>query len=55
MQAYREYKMLLDNGILEELYPELSGNWEEDKKLFINILEMNELFTKKIDVDYEEE
>lgn len=54
MTPYKQYKMLLANGILEELYPELTGEWEEDKKTFINIIEMNEMFTKNLDVDYDE-
>ena len=28
-----EYDQLLKSGMFFELYPELSGNWEEDKEI----------------------
>lgn len=54
MTAKKEYLFLQSNGMLEELYPELSGNWDEDRKEFTVLWELNETFTKQIDVDYEE-
>ena len=54
MTAKKEYLFLQGNGMLEELYPELSGNWEEDRKEFTVLWELNEIYTKGIDVDYEE-
>ena len=54
MTAKKEYMFLYSNGMLGDLYPDLSGDWEEDKKEFTVIWELNEIFTKQIDVDYEE-
>lgn len=31
----KDYYMLRDSGMLWEFYPELTGNWEEDKKVIL--------------------
>jgi len=55
MSAKKEYKMLLRNGMLLDLYEELVGNWEEDKDTFTKIYEANLFFTEHLEVDdYEE-
>lgn len=55
MSARREYNVLLKNGILLELYPELIGNWLDDKDTFTKLYEANLYFTEPLEVDdYEE-
>lgn len=54
MKAKQEYDVLLENGELLEMYPELSGSWEEDKKSFSVIWEQNIEAIKDIDVDFDE-
>ena len=55
MNARREYNILLDLGELNELYPNLTGIWEKDKKKFTSIWEQNQEILGGIDInDYEE-
>lgn len=54
MKAKEEYNVLLENGELLELYPELSGSWAKDKKKFTTIWEQNIEAIKNIDIDFEE-
>lgn len=54
MKAKKEYDVLLENGELLEMYPELSGSWKEDKKNFIVIWEQNIEAIKNIDVNFDE-
>lgn len=54
MKAKNEYDVLLDNGELLELYPELSGSWTKDKKKFTKIWEQNIEAIKNIDIDFDE-
>lgn len=54
MKAKEEYNVLLDNGELLELYPELSGSWAKDKKKFTVIWEQNIEAIKNIDVNFDE-
>jgi len=52
----KQYNMLLKSGILLEMYPEMSGEWIEDKHEFEKIYEMEQSFTNNLDVideDYE--
>lgn len=51
MTAKTEYNMLLKNGILLELYPEMCGEWELDKDSFTKIHEANLFFTEPLEVD----
>jgi len=53
MTAKKEYNVLLENGELLELYPELSGSWKEDKELFTPIWETNKEAIKNIDEDFD--
>lgn len=55
MKARREYNVLLENGELLELYPELSGSWSKDGKLFTSLWEQNRDAIMEIDFDYEED
>lgn len=55
MSAQKQYNDLLKSGDLKEIYPGLSGDWEEDKDTFIYYYEMNLKAINEIDVDYEEE
>lgn len=55
MSAKKEYSMLLRNGILLELYPELEGEWLLDKDTFTKLYEANLYFTEQLEIDdYEE-
>lgn len=54
MESRAEYNNLLDAGELLEMYPELSGVWQEDKNRFLEIWEQNAEAIKHIDVDYNE-
>lgn len=55
MSAKKQYNMLLKNGILLELYPELIGEWSLDKDTFTKLYEANLYFTEPLEVeDYEE-
>lgn len=49
MKARSEYNILLDLGELEELYPNLTGVWEQDKENFTFIWEQNQEILKSID------
>jgi len=44
----KEYDFYLNSGELEEIFPELSGDWEKDKKRFKAI---HERFQKALDID----
>lgn len=55
MRVKKEYQVLLDSGELLEMYPELSGSWEKDKKKFTLIWEQNVEAIKNIDVTFEED
>lgn len=41
-EALKEYNSLLTSGELSQLFPELKGNWEQDKKIFIAQYEDNQ-------------
>ena len=54
MNSRTEYKVLLENGELLEMYPELSGSWSKDKEKFSILWEQNLEAIKDIDVDFDE-
>lgn len=54
MKAKEEYNVLLDGGELLEIYPELSGSWSKDKKIFTKIWEQNIKAIKNTDIDFDE-
>lgn len=54
MRVKKEYNILLENGELLELYPELSGSWLKDKKDFTIIWEQNTKAIKDIDINFNE-
>lgn len=54
MKASKEYNLLLESGELLELYPELSGVWEKDKKRFIYMWEQNQELFMDLDIDYDD-
>ena len=51
MSAKKQYNMLLKNGILLELYPELIGEWSLDKDTFTKLYEANLYFTEPLEVE----
>jgi len=55
MKARSEYNILLDLGELEELYPNLTGVWEQDKEKFIAIWEQNQIVLNELNVNGEQE
>jgi len=55
MKAKNEYDELLANGELLELYPDLSGSWQKDKKIFISTWEQNVEAIKNIDKNFDED
>ena len=50
MQAKKDYDVLLSNGILLDMYPELSGNWKEDVDVYTKIWE--ETYNKIVDYEH---
>ena len=54
MKVKKEYDVLLENGELLEMYPELSGSWSKDKNKFTAIWEQNIEAIKNIDVNFDE-
>lgn len=54
MKVKREYEALLDSGELQEMFPQLSGNWSEDQTLFTSLWEDNQEAIKDIDVNFDE-
>lgn len=55
MSAKSEYEMLLDLGELKELYPSLTGIWEEDEDIFNLLWQSNQDILKDIDInDFEQ-
>lgn len=54
MKVKREYDALLDSGELEDMFPQLSGTWKKDEKLFTKLWEQNIKAIKSIDVNFDE-
>jgi len=50
IKAREQYNLLLDTDSLEELYPEMTGEWEKDKKKFIKEYEEMVLLMEMADV-----
>lgn len=55
-EALKHYNSLLASGDLLELFPDLKGNWEEDKKIFIIKYEETQgLLNTDLSIDDEDE
>jgi hypothetical protein len=55
MTPQSQYKELLEQGSLLELYPSMTGDWEADKKFFKEIWDLEQFYINDIEVgDYEE-
>lgn len=55
MSAHKEYEFLKANGVLLELFPELSGEWADDKKVFTQMWDLNNNALKDLDVIIDDE
>ena len=55
MSAHKEYEFLKANGVLLELFPELSGDWLEDEKTFTERWELNVDVFNNLDVIIEDD
>lgn len=55
MRVSREYKVLLDSGELQDMFPQLSGVWKKDERLFTKLWEKNIEAIKSIDVNFNED
>lgn len=55
MKAKEEYQKLLNSGDLEELYPDLTGNWKKDQEEFTRLYDLNNKALKDITIEIEEE
>lgn len=53
--AKKEYKILLENGELLDMFPHFTGQWSKDKKEFIQYQEMNEKIFNDLDVDLDDD
>ena len=42
LEIKKAYDSMLESGDLELLFPKASGDWEKDKKRFIEIYEFNQ-------------
>lgn len=40
-QAKKEYEQMKKSGDLQDLFPMLSGNWQEDKEFFTDMFYLN--------------
>lgn len=56
MSAKTQYKTLLKSGILLEMYPEMTGVYEDDKHEFERIYESEQFFSNNLEIEdgYEE-
>lgn len=55
MKVKSEYQALLDSGELQDMFPQLSGVWKKDEKLFTKLWEQNIKAIKSIDVNFNED
>ena len=56
VEALKEYNSLLVSGELYQLFPDLKGDWEQDKKIFIAQYEDNQkLLNEDLTIDDEED
>jgi hypothetical protein len=53
-QAKKQYNLLLKEGMLLDMYNNLSGIWEEDRNKFLDIYETEQFYTNNIEVIDEE-
>jgi hypothetical protein len=53
-QAKKQYNLLLKEGMLLDMYNNLSGFWEEDRNKFLDIYETEQFYTNNIEVIDEE-
>jgi hypothetical protein len=53
-QAKKQYNLLLKEGMLLDMYGNLSGIWEEDRNKFLDIYETEQFYTNNIEVIDEE-
>ena len=54
MTPQKQYNILKKSGDLEELYPELVGNWDEDEEQFTEIYNTMMDGVKNLDINYDE-
>lgn len=47
-EAKKEYDAMLNSGDLEILFPDMTGDWEKDKKRFIRNYNKNQEILKKL-------
>jgi len=52
MSVKQDYDLLLGSGDLKLLFPSASGDWEQDKKQFTKIYDINQELLKQYDVEY---
>ena len=55
MSAHKEYEFLKANGVLLEVFPELSGDWLEDEKTFTERWELNVDVFNNLDIIIDDE
>ena len=53
-KAKKQYNLLLKEGMLLDMYDNLSGNWEDDKKRFLDLYETEQFYTNNIEIIDEE-
>ena len=55
-EALKQYNSLLDSGELLEFFPDLKGNWEQDKKIFTaQYKETQDLLNEDLTIDEDDE
>ena len=55
MSTHKEYEFLKADGVLLKLFPELSGEWVDDKKVFTQMWDLNNNALKDLDVIIDDE
>lgn len=53
-KAKKQYNLLLKEGMLLDMYYNLSGVWEDDKKKFLDLYETEQFYTNNIEIIDEE-
>ena len=51
----KEYNALLESGALLEMFPDLKGNWKDDKKVFTSQHNLNVDFINDVEIGDNEE
>ena len=49
-EAKIQYDLFLESGDLEDLFPSMTGEWEQDKKSFIKKWEIHKKIINNLDV-----